>query len=994
MTKKIYFLLLIALIGLNSVSASFQSFDAKSTKDPLYIQTPDRINEYIPINVKVYINDKETKEKANFVIIDPYNNLPYQTTWNPVTQGMMKYSGENSISFWFRPSELGKSGIDIRFIYAEIVKNSDSGNIHDENSEFYWYTNCNTENNKLLCNGQDSCKVCYKYISTINKDYISNNTINSIKFPVGMDEEVITAWDSYASYAREKNHSNGAGTYREYGKFTANILNEESSLINIIDEYKGSSYDDWEEEKIASPIWWESAFLFFKDQKIHNWGEGITLQYEIYSDMIPVGSGLLNAKWTLTTFLKDGEKENAIAKLKNDLLTTLGSFKLSPGSNFETKKNLQHRYSLYDREEIIEEEIKEEQIIFGSITDIDYNPLPYMWIEINIWDKFIIWVTDEIGWFSIPLEGIELKNEETDAIIISTFEYKRDDKTYFDLYFLRANWNYLQAEVGKKFKIQKWVDTEIRFKIEADPNDPSRTTNVGDTRDINPSGVIYYHMHEAIDFYLRKLKLNIDYKLPISVWIGNREWNTSYNSWNSDILIAGNDASNDSSDRPKNREYHEFSHHVMYDIYGARPSGNELPGMKNHGGFFNPGTADSYVEGFAEFMALVISDELWQDKPEIYGAFWSLEKNYRPWDGQWSLEEFAVASLLWDMYDNNNEDGDEIYYSIDTIWDVLKVERKDFYEYYKAFKEKKPKDADKIDKLFIKHGFFKDTRKWNEKIDSWEPWRRINEDAWTYEFIDLSNESSKLKYEEGLKIWPATNYERPDRSSTVVVNNSFVKINNQEVDFYTIKVSDSSDGQADYEYTVEIANEKVYIQPLPNNIEALITISPETKDYKTDSVYTIKNQELIQKLSNKDLNNWFIDEYKFDFEKTWLKEDQHYEMYENIPPSNEYKGDLDSEIKIKKGQKKYNNNNWFPFIKLILLILAIIYGYFYYKSEKVRKNTAIILKTTKKYLIISWKWFIEYIIPFLKKIWLLIWKYIKKLYFLIKEKYLKKKTSK
>jgi hypothetical protein len=40
----------------------------------------------------------------------------------------------------------------------------------------------------------------------------------------------------------------------------------------------------------------------------------------------------------------------------------------------------------------------------------------------------------------------------------------------------------------------------------------------------------------------------------------------------------------------------------------------------------------------------------------------------------------------------------------------LKEERKDFYEYYKAFKEAKPKDADKIDKLFIEHGFFQDTR--------------------------------------------------------------------------------------------------------------------------------------------------------------------------------------------------------------------------------------------------------------------------------------------
>jgi hypothetical protein len=160
-----------------------------------------------------------------------------------------------------------------------------------------------------------------------------------------------------------------------------------------------------------------------------------------------------------------------------------------------------------------------------------------------------------------------------------------------------------------------------------------------------------------------------------------------------------------------------------------------------------------------------------------------------------------------------------------------------------------------------------------------------------------------------LKIGPATNYERPNRSSTVELENSFVKIDNQEVDFYNIKVSDSSDGQKDYEYTVEIADGKVYIQPLPGNVEATITVSPKTKDYKTDSSYTIKNQELLKKLADKNSDKGFFDEYKFDLKATGSNEDEHYEMYNNTPPSTQYKGDLGGEIKIKKDESNSDNKS-------------------------------------------------------------------------------------
>src|SRR5690606_37377374 len=118
-------------------------------------------------------------------------------------------------------------------------------------------------------------------------------------------------------------------------------------------------------------------------------------------------------------------------------------------------------------------------------------------------------------------------------------------------------------------------------------------------------------------------------------------------------------------------------------------------------GFLNPNMADSYTEGFAEFMALAISDRYGDTnpadgkgtKPEIYASFGSLDNNYRPWDSKGYLEEFAIASLLWDMYDSSNGNGDSLTMSIDNIWEVLKVKRADFHEYYAAFRQGNPKKS-------------------------------------------------------------------------------------------------------------------------------------------------------------------------------------------------------------------------------------------------------------------------------------------------------------
>ncbi len=106
MIQTIRFLFLFGILGFPAVfAAEFSTHDAKTVEDPLFIEITDEIYSYNPVNVTVHINDQVTKDEANFIAINPYNSLIYQTTGNPVQnasagefRGAMKYNGEDSIS--------------------------------------------------------------------------------------------------------------------------------------------------------------------------------------------------------------------------------------------------------------------------------------------------------------------------------------------------------------------------------------------------------------------------------------------------------------------------------------------------------------------------------------------------------------------------------------------------------------------------------------------------------------------------------------------------------------------------------------------------------------------------------------------------------------------------------------------------------------------------------------------------------------------------------
>ncbi len=112
---------------------------------------------------------------------------------------------------------------------------------------------------------------------------------------------------------------------------------------------------------------------------------------------------------------------------------------------------------------------------------------------------------------------------------------------------------------------------------------------------------------------------------------------------------------------------HEYTHY-MQDLYASVGHYQSM----NHGGFDNPTTEDSMVEGFADFMAAVIAQHY---STERAGKFlqYNLETNYKVNSSKDLSEEMAVAGVFWDIYDSGKDD-DEISLDIKRIWNIMSDE--------------------------------------------------------------------------------------------------------------------------------------------------------------------------------------------------------------------------------------------------------------------------------------------------------------------------------
>ena len=537
----------------------------------------------------------------------------------------------------------------------------------------------------------------------------------------------------------------------------------------------------------------------------------------------------------------------------------------------------------------------------GAVTDGQGRAMPYVKLTLEFEGKTYDAYADKDGKFEIKsVEGLipdDKKPPEASLTVYMT--YWRSGKNYINMVGVNTPITYLT----KKFKLK--ASGDLNQNIDFNLNAPRNTQkwNDGDVEyssDNNIAAlihyaVVYHYTADAVEFSLTTLKANIDYKLPVDVFIDGVK--TYYSPANSDIVIGDSDAVSWSTNRPKNREYHEFSHHIMYSEYGAWPDGRSESGVKNHWGYLNPNTGDSYLEGFAEFMALIMSEYIKDpdtQPADVYAGFGSMEDNYRTWDNRGRSEEFAVCGVLWDLHDKKNEENDTVSLTFEEMWPVLKVKRKNFYEYYQAFKKAFPDKADGIDRIFIMHGFFADKTFGNRKRDGFEPYidspppsNNSKYDLGEY-FVDYGANLSdaEIHFESGDVIGRAADYNRTNRSMAGEIPNAFIKVPDTQVQYYKVKVhyNNPSQGQ-DYEYITEVRQGLVYLMPRPGNVDATLTVTPDSQDYSTEKPYVINNLEYVRKINAAPDDQGYADTHAFALKPTGTHKDKPVQKFNGVEPA-------------------------------------------------------------------------------------------------------------
>ncbi len=263
-------------------------------------------------------------------------------------------------------------------------------------------------------------------------------------------------------------------------------------------------------------------------------------------------------------------------------------------------------------------------------------------------------------------------------------------------------------------------------------------------------GAVYYHTKQAFDFWNDTVGVALNHDLPEDVVVydngGTRHDNHFSPEHNiyiraADMVYNGN--------RPMNREWHEFAHHVNGDGWEH----STVPGFAawwpfhnhggaadvNHDGWWNECTSDSLAEGFAEFSSAFMKGEgVDSDAPPLskwlYTAGWgvvNLELNENQaldrLDGSSTREEYIVARIMWDFYDSaatypSGYDEDGASLTVPQLMGLLGEFRDNVHGVYSAaidLPDGEITDA-KVNEIFLSHGAFADLD-WDGTRDATEP---------------------------------------------------------------------------------------------------------------------------------------------------------------------------------------------------------------------------------------------------------------------------------
>lgn len=221
------------------------------------------------------------------------------------------------------------------------------------------------------------------------------------------------------------------------------------------------------------------------------------------------------------------------------------------------------------------------------------------------------------------------------------------------------------------------------------PTWASTDPSLGNYQHAGSLGVIYVNTFNAVSFYTDQLKFHGFYghQIPI-VGFGKSKSSFFMPAANPYIFISSinSEKLNDIS----NREYHEFAHYVMYLVFGRDYDISNQGGNRNHNGFMNPNSKDSWKEGWAEFFGQANWNYAHNiEDPNSYNAWYEISDTYtrnlnnvEPVNRTYTVlghknyvnnaEEHAVSNILWALYSPKDDiDGAKTQLSITNIWNII-----------------------------------------------------------------------------------------------------------------------------------------------------------------------------------------------------------------------------------------------------------------------------------------------------------------------------------
>ena len=285
----------------------------------------------------------------------------------------------------------------------------------------------------------------------------------------------------------------------------------------------------------------------------------------------------------------------------------------------------------------------------------------------------------------VPLEGVKVKilspYGEFESYTDASGKYEFQDlhsiienmKNVFSL-TVELDGKYFRLIDGSNSKMISKRITNIKF--DGGLHDITLDPTVFSSKSEAAAARIFSMQNEVVKFYTDVIGLQPD-KIDIEIFSSTTsKGKYGYETHGSEPKIwIGKGASSPRNPYTWDTLAHEYTHH-MQNLYASIGHYHSM----NHGGFSNPTTEDSMVEGFADFMSAVVSRHYSNERSGKFLQY-DLETNYMVNSPKFLSEEMAVAGVFWDIYDSGKDDDDGISLDIKDMWKIMS-DKYDFPSYH------------------------------------------------------------------------------------------------------------------------------------------------------------------------------------------------------------------------------------------------------------------------------------------------------------------------